>query len=202
MSLAKKSDKMSEQEYLEAEKMSEVKHEYIAGYVYAMAGASKNHSLIIKNVLYGLENILRQIKSPCKIFSSDMKIKENVTRTQYFYPDVVVVCDTSHDDSEYYTNSPVIIVEVLSSSTRIKDKTSKKLAYFNIPTLQEYVLIEQDCCEITVFRKNEDWRPMFYFLGDFITFESIDVTLSVEDIYYQVDNKEIVHFLKTNEKQK
>jgi Uma2 family endonuclease len=83
-------------------------------------------------------------------------------------------------------HSPVIIIEVLSKSTRKYDFTTKKLTYFNIQALQEYVVIEQDICQIEGFRKSDEWRSTAYFHGDKRTFGSIDASVSVEDIYYQV----------------
>lgn len=196
MALTKKiSDKVSEQDYLDGELVSEVKHEYIDGFVYAMAGASEKHCLISQNISYQFGEVLRKRKSPCKIFSSDMKVRENTLSINYFYPDVMVTCD-NNDDNEYYKNSPVILVEVLSNSTRKSDLVTKKLQYFNISTLQEYVVIEQNVCEVTVFKRSEEWKPTLYFLGDSITFESMGITLSVEDIYYQVNNDEITFYLK------
>ncbi len=203
MSLAKNaSERISEQEYLEGEKVSKVRHEYIDGYVYAMSGTSKNHNIIVGNVLADFKNILKQKQSPCKTFSENVKVRAYDIDSKFFYPDVVVTCDTEDNESEYYINSPVIIVEVLSKSTREYDLTTKKLHYFNIQTLQEYVVIEQDICQIEVFSRNGDvWESNFYFLGNSITFESIDVTLSVEDIYYQVDNDNIVDYLKKKEQE-
>ncbi len=129
-----------------------------------------------------------------------MKVKISDLINSFFYPDVMVVCDIDNkDEDDYYQSSPVIIVEVLSKSTRKNDLSTKKLTYFNIPTLQEYVLIEQDLCEINVFRKSDDWKPTIYFLGDEISFESINTTISVEDIYYQVNNEDIVKYLKDKE---
>jgi len=200
MSLAKKADtQISEDEYLQGEIMSEIKHEYIAGNVYAMAVASATHNLISGNVFRELSINLKQKNSPCDIFSSDMKVKVSRNSTSFFYPDVMIVCDTNNED-EYYQNFPVIIVEVLSKSTRKNDKKLKKLAYFNIPTLSEYVIIEQDYCEVEVFRKNQHWQSDNYFLGDEITFESIDTTISVEDIYYHVKNEDMLNFLEERRK--
>ena len=187
--------KISEEEYLKAELISDVKHEYINGYIYAMAGASKNHERIAGNIFRDLGNILKQKKSPCDVFSSDMKVRVADLNTNYFYPDVMVTCDTDDNESEYYTNSPLIIVEVLSKSTRKNDLTTKKLYYFNIPTLQEYVVIEQDFCEVEVFRKSEGWKSTIYFLGDKITFDSIGSTIAVEDIYYHVSNDDMTKFI-------
>lgn len=129
-----------------------------------MAGASKNHNLILVNISRKIGNALENVKSPCKVFVESMKVRISAQNTSYFYPDVMVACDTSQDDSEYYTNSPIIIAEVLSESTRKTDFTTKKQAYFNIPTLQEYVIIEQKVCQITVFRKNTDCHHQLFII--------------------------------------
>lgn len=200
MALAKRihdtlSNAISEQAYLEGELISPIRHEYIDGCVYAMAGASENHGLIAQNISRELGNFFKSKKSPCKVLSESMKIRIPSKGTKYFYPDVFVFCDPHPDDTAYYKHSPVLIAEILSSSTYKDDFTTKKLAYFNIPSLQEYVIVEQDVCNVIVFRRNDNWQPNFYLLGDAITFESIGVTLSVEDIYYQVNNDYMVNFL-------
>ena len=180
---------ISEEEYLQGELSSEVKHELIDGRVYAMAGASANHERISVNVLSEIRSHLKNL--PCEPFGSDMKVKAG---SNFFYPDVIVDCnfDESHP---YYTETPVIIVEVLSKSTRKTDETIKRFAYLNIPGLQEYVIIEQDIVDIEVVRRSEGWQPRHYFLGDEITFESIDLTLSVEEIYHRVHNEDMIEFV-------
>jgi Uma2 family endonuclease len=90
----------------------------------------------------------------------------------------------------------VIIVEVLSKTTRRFDQTAKRLKYQQIPTLEEYVLIEQTIGEIEVFRKKEHWQSFYYYLGDTITFDSLGVSVLVEDIYYQVNNEDVLAFLQ------
>ena len=96
-----------------------------------------------------------------------MKVKVG---SNFFYPDVMVVCD-DNAENDYYTESPVIIVEVLSKSTRRLDETTKLMSYINIPSVQEYVLIEQDIVDIQVIRRSEGWLPKHYFLGDEVIFE-------------------------------
>ena len=90
---------------------------------------------------------------------------------------------------------------MLSKSTCQKDRTTKRFAYLNIPTLQEYVLIEQDFVDIEVIRRKDDWSSKHYFLGDQVTFDSIKLTLSVEDIYQRVNNDDITNFLDTKNQQ-
>lgn len=192
----KETEWISVADYLQGELISEVKHEYSDGLVYAMAGASKNHGRLCVNMYRKLGNHLEG--NPCEPFSSDLKIKAGQA---FYYPDVTVVCEDD-SDNEYYTESPVIIVEVLSKSTRRMDETTKKIAYQTIPTLKEYVLIEQDIVDVEVCRRSEGWVSKHYFLGDEVTFESVGLTLPVEDIYYRVDNDDVKSFLAEQAHQK
>ena len=90
----------------------------------------------------------------------------------------------------------VLSFEVLSKSTRQRDKTDKRLAYFQIPTLKEYVMIEQDFVEIEFWSRDQDnlWQQSVYYLGDDITFHSIGLTVAVEDIYRQVKNEDMLEW--------
>ena len=176
---------ISVEAYLQGELLAETKHELIDGDVYVMAGASENHNLLSLNMASELKTRLKG--TPCRTFMADMKVRVG---QDFFYPDVMVVCGEDND-SEYYKNAPVIIVEVLSKSTRRFDQTDKRLRCQKIPSLEEYVLIEQDKGEIQVFRKKDQWRSFYYYLGDDIMFTALGVTVSVEDIYYQVSNVEV-----------
>ncbi|MBT9098654.1 Uma2 family endonuclease [Methylovulum psychrotolerans] len=191
MSAVKTSGLTSVEDYLKWELTSEVKHELVGGHVYAMAGASENHDRISGNIYRKFGNHLE--KSPCEPFTSDMKLK---TSTGNFrYPDCMVICDKD-DENQYYKTKPIILVEVLSRSTRKTDEKDKLIEYINIPTLQEYVLIEQDYVDITVYRKSDNWHSVHYFLGETLYFESIDLTLSVEEIYHRVQNDDMAEFLE------
>ena len=189
MSSAIQDTRIDVDQYLEDELRRDVKHELIDGQIYAMAGASANHERISSNISRCFGNHL--LNSPCESFGSDMKVKVG---SRFFYPDVIVDCQ--FDETEpYYTESPVIIVEVLSKSTRRIDETTKRFSYMNIPGLQEYVLIEQDIVDIEVIRRSEGWVSKHYYLGDKVHFESINLTLSVEEIYHRVNNEEMQDFL-------
>lgn len=190
MSLKYANNKITEEQYLQGELVAEIKHEFIDGEVYAMAGTNEAHNLLSINMLSELRNKLKD--TPCRTFIADMKVK---VANDFFYPDVMVVCQQDNE-FEYYKQSPVIIVEVLSKSTRRFDKTAKRLKYQNIPSLEEYVLIEQSIGEIEVFRKKDHWQSFYYYLGDAITFDSLGVTVLVEDIYYQVNNDDVLAFLQ------
>ena len=181
---------ISEEGYLQGELLAETKHEYIDGQVHTMAGASENHNLLSVNIATELKTRLKG--TPCRTFIADMKVKVGAN---FFYPDVMVVCQEDNDN-EYYKTAPVIIVEVLSKSTRRFDQTDKRLRCQRIPSLEEYVLIEQDKGEIQVFSKKDQWQSFYYYLGDDITFYSLGITVRVEDIYYQVNNEDVQDFLR------
>ena len=100
---------------------------------------------------------------------------------------------------DYFSTSPVIIVEVLSKSTRKTDVTVKLLRYINMESIQEYVLIEQDIVSVQVLRRSNHWLSEYYFLGDAVTFASIGVTLTVEEIYDRVDNADMREFKEQNQ---
>ena len=180
---------ISVKEYLADELSRERKHELINNQVVMMAGASANHERIAGNIYRKLGNHLEG--TPCEPFSSDMKVKIG---SNFFYPDAIVDCHFD-EAKPYYTESPSLIVEVLSKSTRRTDETTKKFAYINIPTLQEYVLIEQDFVDIEVIRRSAGWISKHYYLGDQVTFESIGLSLSVEEIYHRVNNEDMLEFL-------
>jgi len=114
---------ITEEEYLAGEEISENKHEFINGEVYVMSGASKNHERITGNIFRKIGNFLEG--SLCEPFSSDVKVKIG---NNFFYPDVMVVCD-DQTDNDYYTESPTFIVEVLSKSTRRYDETIKRITF-------------------------------------------------------------------------
>lgn len=176
---------ISPQEYLKGERQAQSKHEYISGTVYAMAGGTKDHNTICGNIFGEWRQQLKG--QPCRAYVADVMVK---AANNYFYPDVMLVCDDDKQDNERLIHAPTIIVEVLSSSTRTNDLTLKKIAYLNLPSLQEYWLVEQDRCEIEVFRRSENWASTYYVAGDTIT-SAIGVSLTVADIYESVENQHI-----------
>jgi Uma2 family endonuclease len=165
-----------------------VKREYIDGRIYAMAGAKHNHNCLSLNISSNFRNHLKG--TPCTTYMADMKVRLG---KDYVYPDVLVDCSPMSGD-DYFSTSPVIIVEVLSMSTRKMDATTKLVRYINLPSLQEYFLIEQDFVSVQALRKKDNWRPEYFFLGDSVAFESIGLTLTVEEIYDRVDNQDMNEF--------
>ena len=175
---------LSEADYLAGEQDGQIRHEFIAGEVYAMTGASDAHDKISGNFFAELRNALKHKGASCTAYINDMKVK---VQNDFYYPDVMVVCDVSDTQNAYYKTRPLVIVEVLSPATRRIDKTLKRQAYQSLETLEEYVLVEQDAAEVEVFSRQRGWQPDYYYPGDTFNLQSIDVTIAVEDIYYQVD---------------
>ena len=162
-----------------------MKRELIEGNAYAMAGTSADHGRIAGNLFAAFLRHLQERKTPCEPFQADMKVKAG---KNFFYPDVLISCE--EEENEYYRNAPLIIVEVVSQSTRKKDNTLR-LSYQNLPSLQEYVLLEQDFVDVEICRRNNHWRPEHYYLGDEVYFAAIELTLPVEEIYARVMNNDM-----------
>ncbi|MDX2505218.1 MAG: Uma2 family endonuclease [Gammaproteobacteria bacterium] len=193
MNLSHKAKLLSVQDYLKSELTSPVKREFINGDVYAMAGASTNHNRIVANILRELGVHLKN--TSCEPFASDMKLQ---VADNFFYPDSLVVCDHEANDAGII-DAPLIVVEVLSKSTRQIDHTLKRTAYQQLPSLMEYIVIEQDLVDIEVCRRKNHWQSEHYYLGDEVFFESINLTLSVADIYDRVVNSDMKQYLENLE---
>ena len=148
---------ISVEEYLEGETLSEVRHEYIGGLVYAMAGTSDEHSFIVGNLHAALHSHLRG--KSCRLFMLDAKVRLQAADDDiFYYPDLMVACDT-RDKDRFFKRFPRVLVEVLSESTERIDRREKFLSYTQIETLEEYVLVAQDRMEVTVFRRATRWQP-------------------------------------------
>src|ERR1044072_7634205 len=176
--------KLSEAEYLENEKASAVRHEYLAGLVYAMAGASATHNLIALNLASRLRAHLRG--GPCRAFISDMKVKIETIET-FYYPDVLVTCNPD-DNEEYFKTQPVLIIEVTSPTTAGIDRREKLMAYQKIATLREYVLVAQDEIKVEVYRRDKNGRWWEETLGqdDAVELESVNMNITVKEAYEDV----------------
>jgi Uma2 family endonuclease len=174
--------RISVDEYLTGEQRSEVRHEYLGGDVYAMAGSSTDHNLISSNLLVALRSHLRG--TPCQVFMVDVKVRLEVAGEDiFYYPDLMVACDP-RDRDPYFKQFPKILIEVLSEATERTDRREKFLSYIQIPTLEEYVLVAQDRREVTVFRRGNQWRPEVQreAVGSF-HLNSIDLTLPFDLAY-------------------
>ena len=145
------------EEYLEGERKSEVRHEYVAGDVYDMAGASRTHNRIAGKIHTALQNAFRGKR--CEAFITDMKVRVR-TRGEilFYYPDVFVSCDP-RDTDDYFSDYPSIIFEVLSPDTKRLDQREKRWAYQTLESLQTYVLVEQFTMELNVWQRvGDSWE--------------------------------------------
>jgi Uma2 family endonuclease len=176
---------ISPKEYLEGEKVSQIKHEYIDGQVYAMAGASDAHVTISLNLSMLLRNHVRG--SGCRVYMADMKAQIQAIN-RYFYPDVMVTCDARDKEFDYFKCYPKLIVEVLSDTTEGFDRGKKFADYRKLESLQEYVLISQDTMSIECFRRNEEgrWELYPYGKGEEVHLASVDFRCDIAAIYEDV----------------
>lgn len=183
MSLPKQRLFVSVEEYLAGERESPARHEYVAGQVYAMAGASDRHNRIAGNIFAALNGRLDD--SECEPFISDMKIM--VAPDLYYYPDVVVTCHPPGGD-RYTRSRPVLVVEVLSPTTERTDRGEKLAAYRDCETVREYVLASQDRMLVELHRRQgEGWTiERFTETDEHVTLASVDLTLTLGEIYRNV----------------
>jgi len=174
---------MTYAQYLELERTSEVKHEYLRGEIFAMAGGSPEHARLAANVIGDLRAALRG--RPCAVFTSDARVRIEVT-DRATYPDVTVVCgrlEHAPDDPDSITN-PVVIVEVLSDATEADDRGEKFAHYRRLASLQEYLLVSQRARRLEVYRRRDDrWVLDEAGAGETLRLDSIDVALAVDEIY-------------------
>ncbi len=177
------------EDYLAVERDSvDEKHEFVAGHVYAMTGASYNHNLIVVNLTIELG---AQLKGrPCAVLNNDMRLRIEAADACK-YPDIVALCDEPrfHDGRRDVLMNPALVIEVLSPSTEAYDRGGKFAIYRTLPSLHEYVLIAQDCFSVEVFTRQGDNRWLlsaFNQPDDEILFESIQCRVRLGDIYQKV----------------
>jgi Uma2 family endonuclease len=182
MEAAERAEMLSVEDYLAGEQQSAVRHEYVGGTVYAMAGASDEHIAICMNLAFALRTHLRG--SPCRVQMSEGKARLRLANEDiFYYPDVMVACDP-RDTDRYFKRYPKVLIEVLSESTEAIDRREKFLSYRQIETLEEYVLVSQDKMEVTVFRRESHWQPEVLRQPDqLLRMATLDFTLPLSAIY-------------------
>ena len=184
MGIPKLKTKISVQDYLDGEKISPAKHEYVEGEVYAMAGTSDNHNRIVNEFVTLLTIHLRNSK--CEPFSSDIKVQ--VTKNVYYYPDLLVSCEESPEDP-YFRNRPILIVEVTSPSTEHIDRREKLLFYQQMPSVQEYVVVDQHKMNVEVHRRQPNGGWITYYFNessDIVELASVELSIPLPHLYRRV----------------
>jgi Uma2 family endonuclease len=178
---------LSPEEYLEWEARSEVRHEYIDGDVFAMAGSSDDHATIVTNAVVVLNPFVRRCGG-CRLFPQDVKARpEGLSR--FYYPDLMVTCDERDRADRYVKRYYKLIVEVLSDSTEGFDRGQKFKDYGRSESLEEYVLIAQDRMIVDVFRRGEmgRWEMESYGAGDVVELVSVGARFAIEELYVDVE---------------
>ncbi|MCT7985576.1 Uma2 family endonuclease [Laspinema sp. A4] len=168
-------------DYLELEKTSSVRHDYIAGQLFEIETLSPQHDRLAINIGSGLYDRLRGTN--CQVFTADMKLWIPSADVAY-YPDVMVICEPE-DSNPNYKTQPRLIVEVLSSNTVATDRQEKFFAYQTLPSFQEYILIPQEKMEIEIYRKTAegDWDKTLLNLKEDLYLQSLGLTLPLPEIY-------------------
>lgn len=172
---------VSPAEYLEGEKTAKVRHEYVDGDVYAMAGGTKAHNELAGNFYGLLRAHLRG--TPCRVFIGDVKVHVAWDwRERFYYPDVMVGC-AANDDDPYVVKQPRLIVEVLSDSTERDDRSDKFYAYRRLPSLEEYVLVAQDTRRVEVYRRETGWDLEVYETEGNFSLSGVGLDLTLAEVY-------------------
>lgn len=178
---------LSPQEYLERERQAETKSEYDDGVIVAMAGAKRGHNRIVVNLVRHIANQLDG--GECEPFSNDMRVRVRACN-RYYYPDVVAVCgEAEFEDDELDTLlNPILVIEVLSDSTAVRDRSEKLICYQTLDSLQTYVLVAQDRALVEMYQRREDgWlHTATQGMEAVISLPSIGCTLHLADIYARV----------------
>ena len=187
MSAAQKLDLISIEDYLAGELVSPIKHEYLGGVVYAMAGARNVHNLIASNALVALGSRLRG--GPCRPYNSDTKVRVHLpAQVRFYYPDVSIIC-RPNPQSDSFQDEPAAIVEVLSAKTRRIDEGEKKDAYLTIPSLSVYLLVEQETPAVVGFRRTAKGfvREVYQGLDAVVPLAEIETVLPLAEVYETVE---------------
>lgn len=186
MNLALKHRPIPIDEYLAGEPRSDIRHEYIEGEVYAMAGAGEKHNRISLNIAFHLRSVSRG--KPCGVFINDMKLRIDDCDS-FYYPDVLVTCDPA-DTHPLYKKRPCLIVEVLSPSTENIDRREKLLAYRKLPTLRHYLLVSQDQRELQWHQRDAQGQWLVSNLqgNDALNLvcPGLEVSLTLDEVYEDV----------------
>jgi len=165
------------EDYLKAEESASVRHEYIDGQIFAMTGASDAHNVICTNLLVLLYTHLR--RSSCRAYINDMKVRVETVKS-FYYPDIMVTCEPFSAKSVFKA-APILLIEVLSPSTRQIDRREKLIAYKQITSLKEYLVVYQNRQRIELYQKDEHghWPMTIVRAGDSILLESLHEPLEV-----------------------
>jgi Uma2 family endonuclease len=182
MNAALAAEFLTVEDYLAGEEISQVRHEYIGGAVYAMAGASDSHNTIGGNLFAAIRPHLRG--GPCRTFITDMKLALEVDGLEmFYYPDLMITCDP-RDTNSHFKRFPNILIEILSDSTERIDRGEKFANCIQIETLDQYIVVSQKRPEVTSARRANGWKPeVLRSMNEKLELPSINFSISLEQIY-------------------
>jgi len=174
--------KMTVEEYLGRESQQEVRHEYVNGQVFAMTGGTIPHNDIALNLYTALRPHLKS--RGCRINVSDVKVQVSPA-SPYYYPDILVSCDSQDLNARRLIQYPKLVVEVLSPGTEAKDRGEKFTYYQTMPSLQEYVLIDSEKVAVECYRRGEGrmWLYYPYTIGDVLCLKSVEFECAIALLY-------------------
>jgi Uma2 family endonuclease len=182
----------SEAEYFAYEESIEGRAEYYNGEIFDMAGGSENHSSISQNLAAEIRERLKG--KPCRVHSGDFRLRIN-TFNSFVRPDVWVICGKTdkYKDRNDTAMNPMLVVEVQSKSTTVFDRRGKFQQYMSVPSLQEYVLVEQDEPQVDLYYRNPsgiwEFRKVTDVQGE-VMFQSLGFSVPMNEIYLHVDFQE------------
>jgi Uma2 family endonuclease len=173
------------EEYLELEALAEGRSEYHNGLIVAMAGGTKNHNLLCNSIGTALDIAIDKNGKNCIFFSADMKV--NIEKhNRFLYPDASVICN---DEPETILKNPILLIEVLSKSSKNYDKGEKFEYYRSLPSFKEYMIIYQTMPKVQTWYKEEKdlWRIVnVEGLEAVIALHSIGLEIALKDIYKRI----------------
>jgi len=181
---------MSVEEYLAFEETSTLRHEYVAGQVFAMSGVTVGHNRIMDNVVAAFNGHFGN--GPCHASSAGIKVHVRIGQDEcYYYPDVTVICYPTTGEEKFV--SPKLMVEVLSPSTENIDRREKAQNYRHVDSLEEYVIVAQKEREVTISRRSENWNSTIVKAPNAVAeFRSIGLALPLERIYAGVQMSSVL----------
>jgi len=162
------------------------RREFMRGEVFVMAGAEERHVTVAGNIYMALRNHLRG--TPCRTFLTDMKLRVEAADC-YFYPDVMVTCSPADTADTKVKRAPALVVEVLSTGTAAHDRGDKFAAYRQLPSLDEYLLVDTESRRCDLYRKGADglWVLHPFEPGQAVRLASVKLDLSAEALWDEVD---------------
>ena len=187
MGYALKQQRMTAAEFLAWDATQTLKHEFVGGEVFAMAGGEDRNNTAALNLVVALRQHLRG--SPCRVYASDVKLRVDAADS-FYYPDLMVTCSAADAADRLVKREPILLVEVLSPSTAAYDRGDKFASYRQLPSLAEYLLVDVDSRRCDLFRKRSDdglWVLHPSAPGQGVQLASVDLAISAEALWADLE---------------